>query len=361
MNIFLIVYTILLSLIFLGLIFISFYRDKDSTIQEADYNPKTLVIVPIKGLDITLKENLLSLKRQNYKNYDIVAVIDSYDDPAVKVIEETGINYILSDSKGKGSGKVKAVATAIERYKNYDAYVIADSDIHVQENWLQELIKPLSIKDVGISTTFPIFIPINGFWSKVKLVWGFVGQRLMESRISRFGWGGSLAFRRDLIDEKFLENFRNCLSDDIEITRRCKRLNLRIYYVEKIFPKVFSKESFKSFMEWSNRQTALTVMAYYKIFAYGFIYYFLSVLLLVSSIILSILVNIFYIIFIIPTLLNSIKTYIKTNKRYPITIFIGLFINFIYLYNLIKAKRTKYINWRGNIYKLEQSNPSLFS
>jgi len=357
MNIFLLVYTAILFLIFIGLIFISFYKDKDEEIEEnGSYNPKTLIIVPVKGLDLKLKENIFSLKNQNYSNYDLIAVVDSIEDPAVKILEELGVKYIISDNRGKGSGKVKAIATALVKFKDYEVYVLADSDIYAPENWLKQLIKPLSSKNIGISTTFPLFIPIDGFWSKLKLAWGFVGQRLMESRISRFGWGGSLAFRKDLIDDEFIENFRNCLSDDIEITRRCKRLKLRIYYVDKVLPIVYSKENFKSFIEWSNRQTALTVMAYHKIFVYGFIYYFMNILLFLSSIILSILVNIFYLVFLLPILLNSIKNYLKINGRYLSIIFISLFINFIYFYNLIKAKRMKYIKWRGNIYRLSQYN-----
>ena len=357
MNIFLLVYTAFLFLIFIGIIFISFYKDKDEEIEEnGSYNPKTLIIVPVKGLDLKLKENILSLKNQNYSNYDLIAVVDSKEDPAVKILEELGVKYIISDNRGKGSGKVKAIATALVKFKDYEVYVLADSDIYAPENWLKQLIKPLSSRKIGISTTFPLFIPIDGFWSKLKLVWGLVGQRLMESRISRFGWGGSLAFRKDLIDDEFIENFRNCLSDDIEITRRCKKLKLQIYYVDKVLPIVYSKENFKSFIEWSNRQTALTVMAYHKIFVYGFIYYFMNILLFLSSIILSILVNIFYLVFLLPTLFNSIKNYLKINGRYLSIIFISLFINFIYFYNLIKAKRMKYIKWRGNIYRLSQYN-----
>ena len=37
--------------------------------------------------------------------------------------------------------------------------------------------------------------------SKFKTAWGFVGVGMMQSDITVFGWGGSLAFRKGLFDE----------------------------------------------------------------------------------------------------------------------------------------------------------------
>ena len=98
-----------------------------------------------------------------------------------------------------------------------DAYVIADSDIFVKESWLSDLVAPLNNKNVGLSATFPYFSAKTGFWSRVKMIWGFVGQGMMESKTLRFGWGGSLAFRRDLLDEQDFDHLCGALSDDMAI------------------------------------------------------------------------------------------------------------------------------------------------
>lgn len=353
-DIFIFSYTLFLFLIFLGLLIISIYKERENIIIDKNYRPKALIIMPIKGIDLTLEDNLVSIKEQDYDNYDLIAVVDSEEDPCIKILDKLKIKYIISDKGGKGSGKVKAIATALKTFENYDVYVLIDSDVRVSKNWLKKMIEALSNKEIGLVTAFPIFKPLNGFWSKVKSVWGLVGLRMMESRYTRFGWGGSLSFRKDLIDKEFLEYFKNCLSDDIALTSRCKRIGLKIHFVRDASIKVYCKEDFHSFIEWSNRQTALSILGNSKVFSYGLIYYLLNNLLFLSSIILSFLISLFYILFMIPIIINAIKNAIKL-KNNNLTIFlISLIINFIYTYNLIKAKTMKYIIWRGNKYILRQ-------
>ncbi|MDE1860037.1 MAG: glycosyltransferase family 2 protein, partial [Candidatus Micrarchaeota archaeon] len=165
------------------------------------FRPRTLIIVPCKGKDLGIEQNLKSLMNQDYKNYKVIAVVDSKKDPAIPYIKRSKINLLISDFKSeRASGKVRAILTALKLNKGFDVYVIADSDVNAKRYWLRNLVEPLSDRSVGISTSYPKFIPVGGFWSKVKSVWGFVGEGMMESKLTRFGWGGSLAFRSDLLD-----------------------------------------------------------------------------------------------------------------------------------------------------------------
>jgi cellulose synthase/poly-beta-1,6-N-acetylglucosamine synthase-like glycosyltransferase len=138
----------------------------------AKRHPKTLVIVPCKGVDYKMDENLTSFKLQGYRNYDIIAVIDNSDDTAVQHLKAIGLKYIIADKRPtKGSGKVNAIATAIKKFRKYEIYVIADSDILVKDNWLSELVAPFSDERTGLSTSYPYFRAEAGFWSRVKMVW----------------------------------------------------------------------------------------------------------------------------------------------------------------------------------------------
>lgn len=353
-NILLLIYTIFLLLIFIGMLIIGLYKEKENIIKNEEYKPKVLVILPIKGLDLNIEENLKALKDQSYDNYRLVAVVDSKEDPVIKYLEKEGIEYLISDGKGMGSGKVKAIATALEKFKDYEAYLLVDSDVRVKKDWIRKMIEPLTNKEIGLATSFPLFKAVKGFWSKVKSVWGLVGLRLIEARYTRFGWGGTLAFRRDLIDEEFIQYFRNCLSDDIALTARCKKLGLKIYYVRDAEIEVYCKEDRRSFFEWANRQTALSILGNSKVFSYGFAYYFSTNLLFLSAIILSLVVSPFYILLITPIVINAIKNSLKIKDNAFIVFLISLFINFIYLYNLINSKKMKFIIWRGNKYPLKQ-------
>lgn len=332
-------------------------RKNDVNKVDKKYKPKTLVMIPCKGSDLTLYENISSAKKQSYTDYDVVAIVDSESDEALKYIKKAQIKYTISDKTLGGSGKVKAIATALIKFKDYDAYVILDSDVYLQSEWLFELIKPLSDKKVGISTMYPFFKPTNNrFWSYMKMVWGFVGDSLLENEKRRFAWGGSLAFRKDLINKdslKFFTNSKYSVSDDISLTKIAKSKNLKIAYVKEPKPVVNCNETFGTFFEWANRQTALTVLGYRKNLYQGLIYYTSEVLLFIFGVLFSLFISPVFLIYFIHLLKSIIITLKRSKSKNPIIIIAVIFAPFVYEINLIIASKMKSIQWRGKVYKLE--------
>jgi cellulose synthase/poly-beta-1,6-N-acetylglucosamine synthase-like glycosyltransferase len=246
-----------------------------------------------------------------------------------------------------------ALMTAFKRFPDYDAYVVVDSDVVCASNWLGLLIAPLSDKRIGLSTTFPHFKPVpgSGFWAKVKEVWGFVGNSLLSSQKTRFAWGGSMAFRGELLDEEFYKDFSNSISDDIAITKMVRRKNLLIYYVKERIAYVPSDENFGRFVEWSNRQTAFMILGNKKVYASGVVYYSASIALLIAAITLS-FYNLVFLVFFTPFIIGFVKVYARSENKKPNLVLIYLLMNFIYLANLISAKRKHEIEWRGIRYSI---------
>ena len=345
-------------LVFLGLMALDirgiFAGEKAS--MGSRYRPRALVIVPCKGLDLTLSENLMSLKGQKYGSYSIIAVVDSESDEAVPVIRDAGIRHIISRSRcTRCSKKVRAISTALESMRDYSAYAVADSDICVDERWLERLIEPLADRRIGLSTMFPYFNPIHGFWSKVKMVWGFVGEGLLESETTRFGWGGSLAFRKELLGRKemdFLKDSEYSVSDDICLTKIARGKGLGIAYTRQSQPIVNTSESFRSFAEWSNRQTALTLLGYRRNLYFGLAFYSAEALELASGIALAFYVSPLFLILLLHAARSVAKTYQRSRKGDPVIALIALAMPFIYIANLLHASRARSITWRGTAYKL---------
>ncbi|MCL5429972.1 MAG: glycosyltransferase [Candidatus Marsarchaeota archaeon] len=332
------------------------FRQEPFKIGKSDQ--KVIVMVPCKGIDYTFENNLKSIKSQDYKNYNVVAIVDDIGDPAVGVARKLGIKVLVTGKRfNLGSGKVNALSTAISKLSGYDIYVIADSDILVNKDWLRKLVEPLVDKSIGLSTAFPYFKPKGGFWSKVKLVWGFVGQGMMESKVLRFGWGGSLAFRKELIDKKAFETFRRSLSDDIAITRMVREKGLRIYYVPEAQPIVNSPDDFKTFAEWANRQTALSIMGNDRILPFGIAFYSLSFILFVSAILLGLLYSYLLFILLVPYMLGILKNHSRLKEKCPEFFLIQTLIPILFVANLVAAKSMKNIRWRGRQYKLKQVSP----
>jgi cellulose synthase/poly-beta-1,6-N-acetylglucosamine synthase-like glycosyltransferase len=317
-----------------------------------DGGMRALVIVPLRGLDYGLRENLISIKSQDYGNYKILGVIDSTDDPAYSIAKELGISCITSEFNcERCSGKVRAISSALASASDYDVIAVADSDIRVGSKWLQCLVSPLSDRKVGVTTTFPSFYPEGGFWSRVKTFWGMVGQSMMESNLTRFVWGGSMAFRSDIVDKNFLREFSESISDDVSVMNIVKSRGMEIFYVKGSAPEVHSEDDFSSFIEWSGRQTALSINASRKIFIFGVIYFGLSAYLIVCSLTLGVIYPLF-LVFLFPYAFNSVKSEIRSPVRtwyFPV---ITLILPFVYLYNLIAGIRMKEIVWRGRTYRL---------
>ncbi len=358
MLLLLIIYIAFVLLAFLGLLCLDYgsLRRKPAEAGPKEYRPSVLVIVPCKGRDLTLLENLKSLNRQEYARYRVIAVVDDEKDSAIPLIRKAGLDYIISEVRSKrSSGKVNALLTALLRYRNYEAYAIADSDIIVDSLWLGRLVKPLGRKGVGLSTMYPYFNPMGGFWSKVKLVWGFVGEGLMEDERTRFGWGGSLAFRKDLVDRRFIgiaENSVYAVSDDISLTKAAEARGLKIAYTRQSQPRVNTAESFGSFAEWSNRQTALSILGYRRNLYVGMAYYSAEIFVFLSGIILATLVSPFFLLLFAHLAKGLAKTYRRAGRLDPAIGLIAIAMPFIYLSNLAVAAGMKGIRWRGSYYPL---------
>jgi len=344
---------ILISIGFLIINFSNMKYEDDNEKSNYDYCPRVLIILPVKGLDFEFEKNLESLINQDYKNFKIVASIDDESDPAVEILKKYHIPYIIADTECNNcSGKVRAIKAVLNKFKDADVYVIADSDIRVEKTWLRNLINPLLNKEIGISTTFPSFYPEGGFWTKVKMVWGLVGESMMSSQLTRFAWGGSLAFRKDLIDDTFMQKFEGNISDDIAILRIAKDKGLKIHYAKNSRVNVHSDDDFKKFFEWSNRQTALSIKGSEKVFIFGIIYYFAMIFLILASLVLAYKVSLWYLIFLAIPLLISLNNYRKVVKRSLIVIPITFFLFFFYPINLLIGNSKKEITWRGRSYRL---------
>jgi cellulose synthase/poly-beta-1,6-N-acetylglucosamine synthase-like glycosyltransferase len=314
---------------------------------------KILLMVPCKGTDIELERNLTNATKQDYPNYKAVAIVEGKDDPAFKSIKASGIDYILADPKYDAcSGKVKNLSTALAKFKGYDAYCIMDSDVNTQKGWLSSLAASMDEK-TGIATAFPIFNPVDGgFWSKAKHIWGFVGFGLMENPETRFGWGGTLLFRKEILGDGGFELFSRSVSDDITLTNLCKNRGYSIAYAPEALPVVDCKENAHSFLEWSNRQTAFSVLGNRRHLYVGLVYYSASVLLLVSAILLSLFYNHYLVILFLPFVLFVARNYQRSGGSDPLIIPISLVLTFLFLYNIANSAFMRRVEWRGRTYRL---------
>ncbi|MHB8361371.1 MAG: glycosyltransferase family 2 protein [Thermoplasmataceae archaeon] len=321
---------------------------------EIKYSPSVLVIVPCRGIDHDMEDNFDSLLGQDYKNFHIVAVVDSPEDEATEIIRKKNIEVLTAIYySNASSGKVRAITTAIKEKKGFEIIVLADSDTKVPEHWLRELIYPLSKNGVGAVSTYPRFVPKGGFWSKVKEIWGYMGINMMEFAPTRFVWGGSVAFRSDLMDSKSLEYFSTAVSDDSAITKICREKGVKIAYAPAASPKIVVLDNKKTFIDWAERQVAVSIIFDKRALIGGVFIYAGIIAYMVLMVYLSIFYGLIFLTGFIPYILNLINSGMRDTKNALWLIPIGIFLPFVYLYNIIMGAKTKEIRWRGTNYKIK--------
>jgi cellulose synthase/poly-beta-1,6-N-acetylglucosamine synthase-like glycosyltransferase len=314
-----------------------------------------VVILPCKGTDIEIENNILALKAQKFPNYKIVAVVDSHSDSAYTLLKKHGLDVLISSNLYKGSGKVKAISTAMSEFSTADIFVLVDSDTRVNENWLSYLVNPLKDQKIGAVSTYPYYDSsgTNNLWNFIKKAWGYLGINMMEFRPTRFVWGGSTAFRSSLIFPNNFQAFSQSISDDSTITKICKDEKKKIVYSKMATPIVMVKETKKSFLEWSNRQIAISVNHSKSAFYAGLSIYLSMIAYLIILIPLSVIVWPLFILGYIPWILSLVLNISRQRKNKGFVLLATALLPFIYVFNMIVGIKTRHIEWRGTRYKLK--------
>ncbi len=268
-----------------GILYLEFFR-KELAAPPSNYTPFCSIIVPCRGLDEDLHENLVALFRQDFPRYEIVFVVDDERDEAVSIIRHlmseplaaandltrrkstyslprTVLTKLVIAGKAiSESQKVHNLRQAVlEVSETSEAFVLVDSDARPNENWLRNLIAPLQNETVGCATGYRWFISKNtSFASELRSVWNAsVASALGANTKKNFCWGGSTAIRRDVFERlNVREQWRGTASDDFAVTRMMKNADLPIRFVPQALTATVENCSFRQLLEFSTRQMKIT-------------------------------------------------------------------------------------------------------
>jgi ceramide glucosyltransferase len=230
----------------------------------ADLPPAT-VIVPVKGPDPGLRENLAALAAQDYPNYELIVVAHCAADIPAGVLPAR-VRIVLAHARESGTGeKVMNVRTAI-RFARRDSaiYAFADSDGRVSRAWLRALAAPLvaSAPDaqVGATTGYRWYAPEPpDFWSLMRSVWDAVIAGTFSSGPNAFAWGGSMAIRRETFHAIHVPDFwRDTVSDDYALSAAVRRAGMRIVFAPGAMAVSTDRTGGRAFLAWARRQLTIT-------------------------------------------------------------------------------------------------------
>lgn len=238
------------------------------------FTPFASVIVPCRGIDDDLRDNLHSLWRQDYPRYELIFVFDSEADDAAGVIEElrhTGetaesavarVRIVIAGRATDSGQKVHNLRAGVsEVNEGSEVFAFLDTDARPGEGWLRSLISPLADKNIGATTGYRWFVPERkGFAPLLRAVWNAsITSTLGADGKRNFCWGGSTAIRRATFEAlNVREQWRGTLSDDFTLTRTLHRAKLPIHFVPQCLVPSHEDCSFGELLEFTTRQIKIT-------------------------------------------------------------------------------------------------------
>lgn len=235
------------------------YVERRLTEDPTDFPPAT-VIVPLKGPDEGLSENLAALAALDYPDYELILCAQRAAD-IPPVVLPNRIRVVLSEGGDPETGeKVQNLLAGVRAArKRSKILAFADSDGRPNPRWLRALAAPLAEEGVGASTGFRWFTPVPPtFWSLLRGVWDAVAAGRLGPGDNAFAWGGAMAIRKDFFYEgRVAEFWKGAISDDFALSHAVHAAGLTIAYAPGALTPCFDSATAAGFLSWARRQLTL--------------------------------------------------------------------------------------------------------
>lgn len=367
-----------------GLRYASYVRQQTAK-PLPDFTPFVSVIAPARGLEAGLEENVSALFDQEYPAFEILFVFDSADDLAARAIGSLQHKYpnvnartVIAGPATDSGQKVHNLSVATANLSSKcEVLAFVDTDARPESNWLKQLVAPLVDQELGASSGYRWFVPVEGgLPSRLRSVWNAsVASALGADRGKNFCWGGSTAIRKSLFDKlQIRDRWRGSVSDDFTVTRVLNEANLPIHFTPGCLVASVGDCDYHELMEFTTRQIKITRVyaphLWKPVLLGGFLFaitFFVGMALLVWRIAAGLSYLTLLAMLLLMFLLGTAKSFIRwqgvrallpkyrreLNRDLAAHIFLWPFTSLLYLYNAIAAGFSQRIAWRGITYELK--------
>src|SRR5581483_2276848 len=223
--------------------------------------PQLTVIVPVKGPDEGLRENLASLNSLDYPSYELIVTARTAADVPPGVLPARAKLVVCSEGEPGASEKIRNLNAAIRlAARTSTVLVFADSDGQTPRGWLRALVAPLAEEGVGASTGYRMYLPTPpDFWSLVRSVWNAAIVSTLGPGNAPFAWGGAMAIRRELFsDIHVAEYWTRWVSDDYALAEAVHAAGLRVAFAPGAMVAATDHCTCREFFAWARRQMIIT-------------------------------------------------------------------------------------------------------
>ena len=230
-----------------------------------DWTPPASLIVPVKGFEEGLAENLRSLLEQDYPDFEVLVVAQDSQDPAVErilpLLGDRGRLVVAGAGRGDTGEKINNLLAGVsEARASSEVLVFADSDGKVEPGWLQALIAPLRDANVGAATGYRWYFSERGeAGSLLRTVWNSTIAGTFGVGRPHFAWGGATAIRRETFRAARLPVYwLGAVSDDYRLSEAIQAAGLQIRFTPRAMVASEGECSLREFFGWATRQMIIT-------------------------------------------------------------------------------------------------------
>ena len=202
--------------------------------------PTVSLLKPLCGNEPHLAENLMSFCRQSYPPPQIVYGVANATDPALAAVElaTDGIaaeqKVVVVDPRRHGCNLKIGNLLNMLPHASGEVLVIADSDVRVAPDYLDDVVAPLADSTVGVVTCLYVGRPSDNLWSRIGAMGinhGFLPSALVARALGRDDgcFGATMALRRKTLDAiGGLAPLQDILADDWALGAAVRKNGQRI-------------------------------------------------------------------------------------------------------------------------------------
>ncbi len=234
---------------------------------KANY-PRAALILPLKGIDPGLRENLMAVLSQDHPDLQFIFTFESADDPAFAVVEELlrelgaarpelHLQMVVAGISLQRSQKITNQLAALAQIEGrVEHLVFLDSDTRPNKKFVRHLVAPLTDEAVGATTGYRWYHPDKAAFSGMLCsTWNAGAFQAIVDPLLSFAWGGAMAISRDNFTRSGVEQaWQHSITDDLSLTRAIKKFGLKIRFVPECVPVTYEQPGFADTLEFTSRQ-----------------------------------------------------------------------------------------------------------
>ncbi|HEY4839841.1 MAG TPA: bacteriohopanetetrol glucosamine biosynthesis glycosyltransferase HpnI [Candidatus Acidoferrales bacterium] len=222
-----------------------FLRQRRRGPYPMDFTPPISILKPVRGTDRGAYDNYASFCRLDYPEYEMVFVVQDDEDPAIPVIQKVMADFprtkirMLVGAEDLGYSNKVCKMVRLVREARYDLFVLSDSDVRVEPDYLRMVVENFKDPAVGAVTSVFRGIEEGNFGSQLDCLGAsieFCGGALVANQLEGvlFAHGATMAARKETLARiGGFEALVNNHSDDFEFGNRIAKLGYRVEIARK--------------------------------------------------------------------------------------------------------------------------------